>query len=222
MQQSMSDLYRNLFEYKNMENSIKSDASELSHHIKLHKDYWGLTKWDSNNVQFRNPRNIVHDNEKLLSELMSDYINHTNKSPIPEKFIVTNNVILLQGINESIDRDIGVSSSSLNFSSLGTSATAELESQTDLIAEFTDTAYTRKQFSTAGVRSRTNQTMKVGMLWDDTDFDSVPVTIREAGIHWDVSAALKCHARVVSTDFSLDAGDLFVVQINELQENGTL
>jgi hypothetical protein len=64
--------------------------------------------------------------------------------------------------------------------------------------------------------------MKLGMLWDSSDFDSVPVTIRESGVHWHLTDASKCHARVVSTDFSLDTGDLFVVQINELQENGTL
>ena len=64
--------------------------------------------------------------------------------------------------------------------------------------------------------------MKLGMLWDESSFDSVPVTIREAGVFWHLSASLNCHGRVVSTDFVLDSGDLFVVQINELQENGTL
>jgi hypothetical protein len=64
--------------------------------------------------------------------------------------------------------------------------------------------------------------MKLGMLWDDSSFDSTPRTIKESGVHWAVSGTTKCHARVVSTDFVLDAGDLFVVQINELQENGTL
>jgi len=60
------------------------------------------------------------------------------------------------------------------------------------------------------------------MLWDEDDFDAVTRTIKEAGVHWHLSDASKCHARVVSTDFVLDSGDLFVVQINELQENGTL
>ena len=132
------------------------------------------------------------------------------------------NVILLQGIQESIDRDLGTSSTSLDYCSIGSSSTSEAESQTDLQAEFTDSAYARKRFSTIGSRSRVNQTMKLGMLWDDTSFDSTPKTIKESGVHWASTGTTKCHARVVSTDFVLDAGDLFVVQINELQENGTL
>ena len=64
--------------------------------------------------------------------------------------------------------------------------------------------------------------MKLGMLWTGTDFDALPRTIKESGVHWALTGTTKCHARVVSTDFVLDSGDLFVVQINELQENGTL
>ena len=60
------------------------------------------------------------------------------------------------------------------------------------------------------------------MLWTGGSFDALPRTIKEAGVHWHLTDASKCHARVVSTDFVLDSGDLFVVQINELQENGTL
>ena len=110
----------------------------------------------------------------------------------------------------------------MDYCSIGSNSTSEAESQTDLQSEFTDSAYSRKRFSTIGSRSRVNQTMKLGMLWDDSSFDSTPRTIKESGVHWHISNAQQCHARVVSTDFVLDAGDLFVVQINELQENGTL
>lgn len=219
--QAYNDTVSNIYKYFSSTNDIKSDAKELSHHLKLHKDYWGMTLWKKGAVNF-DRNNVIDQNEKLLLEVLEDRINMTNKSPIPEKFIVKNNVILLQGIRESIDRDIGAVSTELDYSSIGTSATAEAESQTDLQAEFGDAAYARLQFSVSGSRSRVNQTMKLGMLWDDSSFDSTPVTIREAGAHWHVSDASKCHARVVSTDFVLDAGDLFVVQINELQENGTL
>jgi len=200
---------------------MKFTASNLSPHIKLHSDIWGFTMWKAGDVSL-NPYAVIKENEKLLKELYNDLVNDKVTTPRPAKFEAPFNVILLQGMRESIDRDINVSATDLDFSSLGNSSVAELETQTDLTAEFTDTAYARKQFSTVGTRSRVNQTMKLGMLWDDTSFDATPRTIKESGIHWTVSTAATCHARVVSTDFILNAGDLFVVQINELQANGTL
>lgn len=200
---------------------LQKIAGETSKHIKLKKDIWTLCQWNSKDIKL-NPQSVISDNESLLANLYLDILNGKKTQPRPIKLEVTDNVILLQGIRESIDRDINVSATDLDFSSLGSSSTAELETQTDLVTEFTDTAYARKVFSTAGSRTRLNQTMKLGMLWDDTSFDATPRTIREAGVHWNLTAALTCHARVVSTDFILNAGDLFVVQINELQENGTL
>ena len=219
--QSEANLLKELTDFSSQTDNLHKEAQELSHHIKLHKDHWGFTSWHAGSVSF-NPSHIVEQSDQLLNENLNDLINGLNTTVRPKKFESLNNVILLQGIKESIDRDIGAVSTDLDYCSIGTSATAESESQTDLQAEFSDAAYARKQFSTGGSRNRVNQTMKLGMLWDDTSFDSVPTTIREAGIHWHISDASKCHARVVSTDFVLDAGDLFVVQVNELQENGTL
>lgn len=221
MEQLESDLKTELTRYFTVPQALKATASNLSHHVKLHKDSWGFTMWKGDEVSF-NPRNIVLENELLLAENYNDLINKKCTTFRPKKFEAIDNVILLQGIKESIDRDIGAVSTSLDYNSLGTSATAESESQTDLQAEFTDTAYDRRQFSVNGSRVRVNQTMKLGMLWDSDNFDALPVVIRESGVHWHVSSASKCHARVVSTDFSLDLGDLFVAQINELQENGVL
>ena len=201
--------------------SLHETAQGLSHHIKINSDSWGFTLWDGKDVSF-NPTNIVDENERLLLEVQNDLLNNRITTARPKKFEAMDNVILLQGIKESIDRDIGSVSSQLDYCSIGSSSTSEAESQTDLQTEFTDSAYSRKRFSTQGSRARVNQTMKLGMLWDDSSFDSTPRTIKEAGVHWAVSGTTKCHARVVSTDFVLDAGDLFVVQINELQENGTL
>lgn len=215
------DLLTELLDFTTQGDILHADAQDLSHHIKLHKDHWGFTSWHAGTISF-NPSHIVEQSEKLMNENLNDLINGLNTTVRPKKFESLNNVILLQGIKESIDRDIGAVSSDLNYCSIGTSSTAEAESQTDLQSEFTDTAYARKVFSTGGSRQRVNQTMKLGMLWDDSSFDSTPVTIKESGVHWHLSDASKCHARVVSTDFVLDAGDLFVVQINELQENGTL
>ncbi len=219
--QSENELFTNLSNYLQAPDALKGIADTQSHHLKLHKDIWGFTSWNAGTVTF-NPTNIIAENEKLLQENYNDLINGLNTTIRPKKFEPNENVILTQGMKESIDRDLGSVSTVLDWCSIGTSATAEAESQTDLQAEFSDTAYARKVFSTIGSSGRTNQTMKLGMLWDDTSFDAVPVTIRESGVHWHLTSALKCHARVVSTDFVLDSGDLFVVQINELQENGTL
>ena len=207
--------------YFNKPKTLHETAEGLSHHIKINADSWGFTLWDGKDVSF-NPTNIVQENEKLLSEVQNDLVNNRITTARPKKFESMDNVILLQGIKESIDRDIGAVSTQLDYCSIGSNSTAEAESQTDLQTEFTDSAYSRKRFSTQGSRSRVSQTMKLGMLWDDTSFDSTPRTIKESGVHWAATGTTKCHARVVSTDFVLDAGDLFVVQINELQENGTL
>ena len=207
--------------YFNKPKTLHETAEGLSHHIKINADSWGFTLWDGKDVSF-NPTNIVQENEKLLLEVQNDLVNNRITTIRPKKFEAMDNVILLQGIRESIDRDIGGATTQLDYCSIGSNSTSEAESQTDLQSEFTDSAYSRKRFSTIGSRSRVNQTMKLGMLWDDSSFDSTPRTIKESGVHWHISNAQQCHARVVSTDFVLDAGDLFVVQINELQENGTL
>ena len=219
--QTDSELLHELQNFNMQGEFLRSEAEDLSHHIKLHKDHWGFTSWHAGSITF-NPTRVVEQSEQIMKENLNDLESGLNTTVRPKKFESLNNVILLQGIKESIDRDIGAVSTELNWNSLGSNSTAEAESQTDLQAEFTDTAYTRKVFSSAGSRSRVNQTMKLGMLWTGTDFDALPRTIKESGVHWALTGTTKCHARVVSTDFVLDAGDLFVVQINELQENGTL
>jgi len=70
-----------------------------------------------------------------------------------------------------------------------------------------------------GLGTVLNQTAKYGVLWDDTDFDATPRNILESGLHWHTTDTAKMHARVTFTQFTLNAGDLFVIQINELQEN---
>ena len=219
--QSESELFKELTDFNTQGAQLHETAEDLSHHIKLHKDHWGFTSWHAGSITF-NPTRVVEQSEQIMKENLNDLESGLNTTVRPKKFESLNNVILLQGIKESIDRDIGAVATSLDWNSLGSSSTAEAESQTDLQTEFTDTAYARKVFSSAGSRSRVNQTMKLGMLWTSASFDTVPVTIREAGVHWALTGTTKCHARVVSTDFVLDSGDLFVVQINELQENGTL
>ena len=176
--------------YFNKPIELHETAEGLSHHIKINSDSWGFTLWNSKDVSF-NPTNIVQENEKLLLEVQSDLINNRITTARPKKFEAMDNVILLQGIKESIDRDIGAVSTQLDYCSIGSSSTSEAESQTDLQSEFTDTAYSRKRFSTVGSRSRVNQTMKLGMLWDDSSFDATPRTIKEAGVNWASTGTLK-------------------------------
>ena len=203
------------------ENGLKEIASKLPKHLNLKTDYWRFTKWRASEVNF-NPRKIIDEMEKLEFEAFYNKLNGRNTTQLPLQEYKTNNVILQIGMRESIDRDIAVSSSSLNFSSIGTSATAESETQTDLQAEDSGGPYVRKNIGTLGQRTRVNQTMKMGMVWDDTDVSAAGIVIRESGLHWTVATAANCHARVVTTAFTLNAGGLFVIQINELQENGTL
>lgn len=202
--------------------NLNDITAGLSKHIKVSTDIWYLSLWKEKDCPF-NPRHLDRDIDKYLIERELDKINdrHTTVIPIKEEF--KNNVILNIGMNESIDRDIAVVSTNLNFMSVGISATAESVTQTDLIAEIAGGGYARRQLSTTGTRTRVNQTMKLGTSFNDTQVGAtLPVTLREAGIHWDVSAASKCHCRIVHSGFTVNTGDLFVALLNELQENGVL
>lgn len=196
------------------ERKLKEIASDYDHHMQFKVDHWKFSKYKKDELKV-NPRDIIKEMEKIEEE-------RAGTKPLPLQVFETNNIIVTAGMNESIDRDIGTSSTSLDYNSLGTSATAESASQTDLVAEDSGGSYARKQFSTAGSRTRVNQTAKYGMLWADDDVSSTPLSVKEAGVHWHATDASKMHARVVITTFTLDPGDLFVVQINELHENGTL
>ena len=196
-------------------------AAPLSKHVKLSTNLWGFTLWKKGDVSIR-PNHVLKDNMTLLEEYRQDLINGTNRSAKPKKFEIPVNIILINGMKQSIDRDIGVVTTTIDWASLGSSSTAELESHTDLQAEFTDTNYDRKQISTGGSRQRINQTAYYAMLWDDTDFDAFPRSVNEAGLHWHATNSNACHARVVSTTFTFDSGDLFVSQITELQANGSV
>ena len=193
-----------------------------SRHIKFSGNEWYVGQFHRNDIEFKPGHTLNAQIEKYILEQIEDDINGTNKTVRPVKQLYSDNVVLNQGIQESIDRDIGASSTALDYASLGTSSTAEDITQTDLQTELTDTAYARKQFSVVGTRTRNLQTAVWAVLWDETDLDSPPTTIKEAGIHWHLSSASMCHSRVVFTDFTLDTGDTLVIRTTELQQNGTL
>jgi hypothetical protein len=193
-----------------------------SRHISFKANEWYVGQYHNNDIQFKEGRTLNDQIEKVILEQIEDEINGKHTTPIPVKQVYSDNVILNQGLQESIDRDIGSVSTALDYASIGTDNTAEAVTQTDLLAELTDAAYGRKQYSTAGTRTRNAQTAVWAILWDETSLDSPPETITEAGIHWHVSDAAKCHSRVVFSDFTLDTGDTLVIRTTELQQNGSL
>jgi hypothetical protein len=158
-----------------------------------------------------------------MKERANDLINNKYTTIMPIKEEWKNNIITEIGMRKSIDRDITDSlQPTLDWLSVGTSASAELVTQTQLVAEDSGGSYARRKFSTTGTRSRLNQTMKLGATFNDSQVSGVPITLKEAGVHWAVSGDGNMHARVIFSDFILNTGDLFVAQINELQENGVL
>jgi len=194
--------------------------NKIPEHISASNDKWFLSKWREDEITFR-PGHVIDDHEKIWKEIIGCDFN-PRKTVMPLQWHVTDNVILTQGMSESIDRDIGAVSTTIDWASIGTDATAESEAQTDLIAEDSGGSYARKQISTLGQRTRVNQTAKYGMVWDDGDISGTGLAIKEAGLHWNVSASSKCHCRISFTTFTLNSGDLFVSQINETHANGTL
>jgi hypothetical protein len=197
--------------------NIDNLVNNNSRHIRFGISNWTVSKWNEDEVSF-NPRNIIKEHEKILSE-------NPKTSVLPSKIEHSNNVILTQGLTESAKRDAGLASTAIDYVSLGTSSTAESESQTDLQAELSGSPYVRKQCSTQGARAVVGVVAKYGMLFTTTDVpsaSSIPITIKEAGLHWHVSDASKCHARLAFSDFALDAGDLLVIQANETMSNGVL
>jgi len=198
---------------------VKVEYAPGVHHISHQHDMWTMSGWKENEVQLRGTH-IIDDVEKLQLELANDIINGKNTTARPTYLETTDNVITLIGLTESAKRDSGETSTTLNWNSIGTSTTSADESQTDLIAEDTGGSYARQVYSTAGQRKVVNQTGKYGMLWDDTKVSAAGIIITESGINWHLTDASKLHARVTFTAFTLDSGDLFVTQMNELHQNG--
>lgn len=189
-------------------------------HISHQADLWTLSMWKANEVSFRD-HHIIDDIESLQLELANDLLNNKFTTPRPEQYINTFNIITLIGLTESAKRDTGETSSTLTHSSIGTDSTTATESDTDLNTEDTGGSYARQAFTAAtGQAKVASQTAKYGMLWNDSTVSSVPITIKEAGVHWHLSDPNKIHSRVTFTSFNLTTGNLFVTQINELHQNG--
>jgi len=200
-------------------------APGISHHVNMRVNEWWVAKFRADDCPFKKGNNLNEQIVKHFEERINDKLNnkHTTSQPVQEE--VVNNILTNIGMAESLDRDIGDSSTTIDWLSLGTGTNAEAVGNTALQTELTDTAYARLRFSTAGSRTRTNQTNTYAMLADHTILDSPPETINEAGLEWNATKATAntIHARSkFSSGFILDTGDILVIRATELQANGTL
>jgi len=185
------------------------------------KDNWILMGFKEDEIQFKKGH-IIDQIEKYRKELLTDLMYDRNTVPRPTYVEYASNVLTLIGLTESAKRDTGETSSTLSHNSLGTDATTPAEGDIDLTVELTGgtPTYARKAFSGDGQAVVINQTAKYGMIWDDGDIDVTPsVDIKESGVHNAVSGSSNIHAHVSFTTFTFDAGDLFVIQINETMAN---
>jgi len=204
----------------NIVDGQKQGLCDPDPHLHAKRQYWTLSKWREDEVQF-NPTKIIDEIEKLEYELYDDLVNKRVTCPRPTQIEFKPNIITLIGLTESAKRDTGEVSSSITHNSIGTSSTSESENNTNLGAEDAGGSYARRAYSTSGQRKVVNQTAKYGMMWLDTNVSAVPINIKESGQHWDVSATSKMHSRVTFTTFTMASGDIFVTQINEAMENGS-
>ena len=196
-------------------------AGGVSRHVNLQTDNWIMTKWREDEVDFaKNPTCIVDNHEKLLREIL-ECEGNAGKTVLPTQVEVANNILTTAGLTESAKRDTGETSTTITHVGVGTSNTAEAESQTALGSEDSGGSYARRALASAGQRKVVNQTAKYGMLWQDSHVSGVPITLKEAGLFTAATSGVM-HARVVFTDFAMASGDLFVVQVNELHQNGSL
>jgi len=200
---------------------ITEEANKVSKHIHLSKDQWVLSKWKSKDFPFKSDSNLYDNMEKLWNELKNDMDNNKHTTTQPLQHEVKDNILALTGLTESAKRDTAETSTTVKWVGLGTGTTAEAESQTALVTELTGGAYTRKDLSVDGTRKVSSQTAKYGVAFDDGDVNPVPVTLREAGL-FTLSAAGVMHARVLFSAFTINTGDLFVIQLSEQHANGTL
>ncbi len=184
-------------------------------------DNWIISGFREDEIQFKKGH-IIDQMERYWKDLKNDLENKKNTIARPTYLDTASNVLTLIGLTESAKRDTNEVSTFLSHNSLGSSATTPAEGDTDLTTEFTGgtPTYARKAFSGDGQAKVINQTAKYGMIWDDGDIDVTPaISVNESGIHWNVSSASTIHAHVTFTTFTFDAGDLFVIQINETMTN---
>jgi hypothetical protein len=191
-------------------------AAGLPKHIHLSADIWTMAKFRADEIQFR-PRYVIDDFERWMDEFRTNPMSTVR----PTQIDVKNNILALTGLTESAKRDDGETATTVRYLGIGTGTTAEDQNQTTLVTEIVGAPYARKDLSTTGQRKVYNQTGKYGVTWADTDLPTIPVTLREAALFTASSSGIM-HARVLHNAFTINTGDLYVVQLNELHANGVL
>ncbi len=192
----------------------------MNKHSTVGKDIWITAGWKADQVSFKDSQ-IVDQTDKLLNEIISAEFSPT-KTAVPHYISFSENIVLLTGMTEQLKRSTGEVSTTLDWFGLGTSATAEDESQTDLQTEDSGGSYARRQISTNGQRKVVNQTAKYGVQWLDSNISAAGIVVREIGLHWHASDPNKCHARTVPTAFTFASGDIYVTRMNETHANDAL
>jgi len=195
-------------------------------HAVIKSQKWNISKWNDeqwSSLPKFNSQTFFATFDKVFSEITNDIINKKNTTVRPqqistyvkpEQYINKFNVLLLGGLTESANRDIGATSTTVDYIGVGTDSTAESQSQTGLISAYGS----RKQFSVSGSRTVVNQTAKYGMVFTDTDL-TVPVSLTEA-CTFTLSSGGIGHCRIQYPSFTLSTGERIVFQINELMANG--
>lgn len=189
-------------------------------HETVSKDTWIIAGFKEDEISF-NPHKIVDEFDKLMLEIVEAEQNPA-KTVLPHYMSITDNIALLTGITHDLKLGTGEETATFDYVSLGTDATAENESHTDLQAEDSGGSYARLQVSVAGQRKVVNQTAKYGVQWLDSNISATGTTYRETGLHWHLSDTDKCFARAVPTAFQFDSGDIYVTRINVVRANASL
>jgi len=176
-------------------------------HSNIKGEKWLISKWD---IDLPKPgKGFINRMEKMWKE--------TETKPLEVQ--TTWNILTNIGLNESSKRDTNDSprnTTGVQYIQTGTAGASEDVSVTDLV-----TAHgTRQDIDSIGERTTIDQTSKYGAVLDDTMITAATV-LNEAGLFNAVSNPSEIHAYVVFDDFTLNAGERIVFQINELQRNGT-
>lgn len=190
----------------NFEEEFESRYGMPVDHAHVKGQKWLMSKWD---IDLPKPgKGFLNRMDKLWEE--------RETKPLAMEYNF--NIITNAGLTESSRRDTQdapTTTTGVNYIQTGTAGASEDVSTTDLVTPHG----TRQAIDTIGERVTVNQTSKYGAVFDDTMITAA-TTVNEAGLFNAVSSGI-LHAYVVFTDFTLNAGERIVFQINELQQNGT-
>lgn len=176
-------------------------------HAQIKGEKWLISKWD---IDLPKPgKGFINNMEKLWEE------RETKPIEIQHRWNILTNV----GLNESSKRDTNDSprnTTGVQYIQAGTGGTSEDVSATDL----TTPHGSRNDIDSIGERTTVDQTSKYGAVLTDVEITAGTI-LNEAGLFNAVSNPSELHAYIVFDDFTLNAGERIVFQINELQRNGS-